>query len=88
MNSALQKITVRYICIGLCRKFSLTSKFNYGFRLGELANNNSPADFILSSSYSLLKHFTFIAGVPVIVRKVRPDGLSKFATSFNYKISF
>jgi len=47
------------------KNFSLAGKFNYGLRAGELANTNSPSDFLLSSGFRFLKHFTATAGVKI-----------------------
>ncbi len=44
---------------------SLTAKFNYGLRMGELANTHGPSDLLLSMSYNFLKYFTMTGGVKV-----------------------
>jgi hypothetical protein len=55
---------VEYIRV-LGSHFSFSGKFNYGLRLGELANIYSPADLLLSTSYTFLKQFTATAGVKI-----------------------
>jgi len=49
----------------LGRHVSLTAKFNYGLRMGELANTHGPSDLLLTMSYNFLNHFTFTGGVKV-----------------------
>ncbi len=57
--------------------FSLSGRFNYGFREGELAGTNSPADFMLSGSYTFLNHFTATAGIKIPLNDAnkKKDGL-------------
>lgn len=49
----------------LGRHVSLTAKFNYGFRMGELANTHGPSDLLLSVNYHFLNHFSVTGGVKV-----------------------
>ncbi|NQV01980.1 MAG: hypothetical protein HQ542_05005, partial [Bacteroidia bacterium] len=49
----------------LSKNISLTAKFNYGLRMGELDNTHGPSDLLVSMSYNFLKHFTVTGGVKV-----------------------
>ena len=49
----------------LGKHVSLTAKFNYGFRMGELANTHGPSDLLLSVNYHFLNHFSVTGGVKV-----------------------
>jgi hypothetical protein len=49
----------------LGKSYSITGRFNSGFRLGELDNIISPSDFLLSAGYNFLNHFTVTAGVKI-----------------------
>lgn len=49
----------------LGKHFSLTGKFNFGLRFGELGNTGGPSDLLLSGGYDFLDHFTLTAGIKI-----------------------
>jgi hypothetical protein len=49
----------------LGQHFSLTGRFTYGLRSGELGDIHGPSDLFLSLGYTFLDHFTMTGGVKV-----------------------
>ena len=49
----------------LGKHFSLTGKFNFGLRFGELGNTGGPSDLLLSANYDFLDHFTLTGGIKI-----------------------
>jgi hypothetical protein len=47
------------------KHFSVTGRFTYGFRSGELGDLNGPSDLFLSLGYTFLDHLTLTGGVKI-----------------------
>ncbi len=47
------------------KHISITTKFNYGLRMGELGDTHGPSDILLSMGYSFLNHFTLTGGFKI-----------------------
>lgn len=66
--------------------FALSGKFNYGFRSGELADVNGPADLLLSLGYTFLDHFTITGGVKIPMNNANNQHKEK-SLPMNYQVS-